>query len=177
MERLQTTIYAVQGLRSGVLQCYEDLFSADVSEETRRIAFLNKFQAKADDINGKLRNVELFIESLETMPKPYPLEKAIFEYLALETTQEHQSLYAPLLKGYKWIEKLHDYSSSAYNTLNKTNLRPTEQRAEAFSDPEFIDKLFKEIKHPQTNYMVCRPHADNAIVNLLQCTRTRYQLT
>jgi len=178
MEQLTSSLAAVKVLRSTVGQVFEVLGNGVRAEhgEDGETKFLLELQELLNTTNTNLRDLESIINGLTPPPAPFSLGNTSF--LSQETTQERQGLYSQLVNSYKWIDKIHEYSSLATtvlsaNALKRSYFNNSNKRRRPLTSchniaPHAVDAALNTIDRSfsDMSIKVWRPFATNAIVHI-----------
>lgn len=121
-----------------------------------------------------MKEVENSICSLATPNGPFNLGNTAF--LNYETNLERQQSYPLLVNSYKWLEKIHHYSTMAsqmlsQNTLKRSYYTSSNKRRRPLSSshnvpPMLVDQIINSINNNNMTLKIYRPFAKNAFLHV-----------
>ncbi|CAO1422553.1 unnamed protein product [Diamesa hyperborea] len=171
---INIAINAIKVLRTSVSNVFEFPFTAQAVNPKDESSYLIELQDVLNTVNTNLKEVENSICSLATPNGPFNLGNTAF--LNYETNLERQQSYPLLVNSYKWLEKIHHYSTMAsqmlsQNTLKRSYYTSSNKRRRPLSSshnvpPMLVDQIINSINNNNMTLKIYRPFAKNAFLHL-----------
>ncbi|TRY63128.1 hypothetical protein TCAL_11663 [Tigriopus californicus] len=133
--RLITEIRA----RSGkLLQNVADGMAVKHGDENKEKRFLSELKTLLDGVSGQIGELEQTLNNQPPISNPLPLGQSV--YLSLDTAIDSIPIYQNLVSSYRWLDKTHEYASSAAGFLGQNSLNRS------------IGKVSKNRRRPNTSH-------------------------
>lgn len=149
--RLITEIRA----RSGkLLQNVADGMAVKHGDESKEKRFLSELKTLLDGVSGQIGELEQTLNNQPPISNPLPLGQSV--YLSLDTAIDSIPIYQNLVSSYRWLDKTHEYASSAAGFLGQNSLNRS------------IGKVSKNRRRPNTSH-TAPPKELNDLINHMGC--------
>ena len=90
------------------------------NNDSKEKKFISEFKGQLDDVQTLIGDLETTLSNQQPISNPLPLGHSV--YLSLDAAIENIPIYNKLVTSYRWLDKVHDYSTGAALLLSQNSL-------------------------------------------------------